>query len=281
MFRSFLAGITVGGVTALLALQYHLVRTDDGLVVIPRVHQAPIRSAYVDTRSWTLEMWKNYPEVTEAVVLSGRSNLIVDKAARRMQEQPVPPIENPALRSTRDSLDSLININRHGGEPRAADNWLDPPPSRRMPDQKRGTILPPLAALDSPGREVTSPQPRVEEVFPETRLVPVPLDELTLRPLAPEGPAANIPAMENREAPPAPEAPQITPQQDGRTWLRKLFQPAANEDHSQMSADAAPPAPLIAEPVLEMATQMAEEGDVFALPRAAADAGPPSPRQLR
>lgn len=254
MFRSFLAGITVGSVTALLALQYHLVRTDDGLVVIPRVHQPPVRSAYVDTRSWTLDMWKNYPEVTEAVILSGRSNLIVDRAARRIQEQPdtaLLPMENGALRQNREAMESLLNVNLPRTAPRTNEVQIDPPPPRRMPDQKRPAGNSPMAAVEMNAGELRPMAPAAAPTG-EERLVPLPLT-----PVAPAAPPAKA---EDAAA--------------GKKWFLQLLKSSLNDDGRQRAATSPAPPPL--QPVPVMAERAAEE----LWPSASNEAGPPAPRML-
>ena len=90
MLKSFLAGLTIGGVGALLSMQYHLVRSHDGVAVIPRLHQPPIRSVYADVRGWSPKMWETYPELTEAIVKSGRRELLMqDAMTHKVPDQPV------------------------------------------------------------------------------------------------------------------------------------------------------------------------------------------------
>jgi hypothetical protein len=76
MLKSFLSGLTIGGMGAIVAMQYHLVRTNERVLIVPRIHQPPLRSAYVDVRHWSTAMWEHYPELTEAVTKSGHMDLI-------------------------------------------------------------------------------------------------------------------------------------------------------------------------------------------------------------
>ncbi|WP_437228513.1 hypothetical protein SH661x_000946 [Planctomicrobium sp. SH661] len=79
MFKSLLSGLTVGSVGTLLAMQYHLVRTDEKFLIVSRAHQPPLRSAYVDIRHWSPAMWSHYPELREAMVKAGREDLMAER----------------------------------------------------------------------------------------------------------------------------------------------------------------------------------------------------------
>jgi|GEM_PF-5987668 len=74
--RPFLFGLLVGAGGGLFAANYHVVNTAQGVVVVPRTQRPPLRSSYVDIRSWGHAMWVNHPEVTQALVADGRSSLI-------------------------------------------------------------------------------------------------------------------------------------------------------------------------------------------------------------
>lgn len=74
--KIFLIGMILGTTVTLLAMQFHVINTAEGLTVLPRANRPPLRSVYVDVRNWTDDTWQAYPEVREAVVLSGRSELI-------------------------------------------------------------------------------------------------------------------------------------------------------------------------------------------------------------
>jgi hypothetical protein len=73
------------------ATRQHVVRYDDGFVVVSRVEQPPLRSTYADIRNWGAGMWKQYPEVAAALVQGGHGRLVVDQAAETLLED----LENP------------------------------------------------------------------------------------------------------------------------------------------------------------------------------------------
>ncbi|MDA7503511.1 hypothetical protein N8553_00835 [bacterium] len=78
--KTFFAGLCLGSVTSLVAMQIHVVNTNDGLTVLPRSHRPPISTTYVDVREWSISMWRQHPEVAEAALKSGRLDLLGDGA---------------------------------------------------------------------------------------------------------------------------------------------------------------------------------------------------------
>lgn len=78
--KTFIAGLFLGSVTSLVAMQIHVVNTNDGLTVLPRSHRPPISTTYVDVREWSISMWRQHPEVAEAALKSGRLDLLGDGA---------------------------------------------------------------------------------------------------------------------------------------------------------------------------------------------------------
>lgn len=76
--KTFLSGLTLGSVTSLLAMQFHVINTNDGMIVLPRVSRPPLRSTYVDVRKWSLSMWRQHPDVAKAAVMYGRPDLLGD-----------------------------------------------------------------------------------------------------------------------------------------------------------------------------------------------------------
>lgn len=90
MVKPFLFGLTIGGIGTLLAMQYHLVRTDERFLIVSRAHQPPIRSVYVDIRNWNEATWKSYPELQEAVIKAGREDLLTaQKKAEKVPEKAI------------------------------------------------------------------------------------------------------------------------------------------------------------------------------------------------
>ncbi|MCA9032873.1 MAG: hypothetical protein KDA66_18795, partial [Planctomycetaceae bacterium] len=87
VFKGFLAGLSVGAVLALFALNYHVVHTANGHVVIARTTKAPFRSAYVDVRKWSDAMWQQHPEVAAALAQSGHADAITNSVLEQNAQQ--------------------------------------------------------------------------------------------------------------------------------------------------------------------------------------------------
>lgn len=75
--KLFLAGLMLGAFAMMLAMSYHVVNTNQGYTLIARANQPPLRSVYLDARSWTLEKSRAYPEFVEAAVKAGRAELLL------------------------------------------------------------------------------------------------------------------------------------------------------------------------------------------------------------
>ena len=88
--KMFLGGILVGTCGGLFVANYHVVNSPQGIVVVPRTQRPPLRSTYVDIRSWSQAMWANHPEVTQALIADGRSALIRDNLKDNLLKEVLP-----------------------------------------------------------------------------------------------------------------------------------------------------------------------------------------------
>ena len=88
--RMFLIGLLVGTCAGLFVAHFHVVNTSQGVVVVPRTPRPPLRSSYVDIRSWSPSMWANHPEVTQALMADGRSALIRETVENNLLEDLLP-----------------------------------------------------------------------------------------------------------------------------------------------------------------------------------------------
>ncbi len=88
--RLFLLGLLVGTSSGLFVTNYHVVNSAQGLVVVPRSQRPPLSSSYVDIRSWSQAMWVNHPEVSQALVADGRSELIRDNLKANLLDERSP-----------------------------------------------------------------------------------------------------------------------------------------------------------------------------------------------
>ena len=56
-FKTWLFGTFSGFAIAWMALQFHVVRANDGFFLVPRNHQASVTQTYADVREWSPSDW--------------------------------------------------------------------------------------------------------------------------------------------------------------------------------------------------------------------------------
>jgi len=132
--KPFLIGLMLGAGLSFVALRYHVVRSAEGFLLVPRTDQPPVRSAYADIREWGTAMWKQYPEVAAALVADGQGKLVADSMTDDLlgqvessvaepldflpEERPATPTR-PASSSRKDPP-SPIRLSPAGSERRTA-----------------------------------------------------------------------------------------------------------------------------------------------------------------
>ena len=79
----FLIGFVLGGVTVLGALKYHVLRTDDGIEIVPKL-SGTFSDTYVDTRGFDTSDWANHKTVMAAVVSARKEHVLKDTAATEL-----------------------------------------------------------------------------------------------------------------------------------------------------------------------------------------------------
>ena len=89
-----------------VALQYHVVYSDNGLQLIPRTPQATLGLAWVDIRNWDAENWTDRPALVRAVIAHGASDLMSESAAVRVSDS----VDTQT--GTIGQLQSLLNNSR-------------------------------------------------------------------------------------------------------------------------------------------------------------------------
>ena len=76
---TFLSGVVAGGLLIYGLLCYHIVRTDEGLHLVPKV-DAQLAGTYVDVRNFTPADWIANPDVFNALAAANRQDLIQSAA---------------------------------------------------------------------------------------------------------------------------------------------------------------------------------------------------------
>ncbi|MGQ0636362.1 MAG: hypothetical protein ACT4QC_17255 [Planctomycetaceae bacterium] len=76
---TWLIGVALGGGLVFAAFQFHLVRTDQKFLLVPK-RQADWRDPYVDVRAWTFREWGEHPRLSENLIASGHGDIVTRSA---------------------------------------------------------------------------------------------------------------------------------------------------------------------------------------------------------
>ena len=79
-FSWFVIGFGLGALTVLGSLKYHVLRTDEGAEVVPKL-SATFSETYLDIRGFGVADWTEHKNVMAAVVQAKKENLFKDAAA--------------------------------------------------------------------------------------------------------------------------------------------------------------------------------------------------------
>lgn len=80
---TLLAAAALGGATVYFAFQYHVVRADEGVFIVPK-RAVGLSETYVDVRNWSALDWEKRPALVEALVRDGRGDIIPTTAGRSL-----------------------------------------------------------------------------------------------------------------------------------------------------------------------------------------------------
>ncbi len=177
MLKSFAAGITVGAIATLVATQYHVIRTPERVLMISRVHQAPLRSAYVDVREWNPAMWEQFPELAEAVVKAGRRDLLVRDGLARPANPAASPVPKHQVMPTAQPHPVQPTPHPYSVVPTSAPSW--PQPTAHGEAMLRTARIEPLSLVHSKGAGTTSSADPVNPMAVEPVVAPVAVPEST------------------------------------------------------------------------------------------------------
>lgn len=73
-------GVLLGCGLMYMGFQYHLVRTDDEFLLVPK-KQTALRDAYVDVRGWTHRDWKEHEELVRDLGAAGHGRVVSSSVA--------------------------------------------------------------------------------------------------------------------------------------------------------------------------------------------------------
>lgn len=144
--KPLLFGTILGGGIVFVALQYHLVRSDEGFRLVPRSHQPSIGLAYVDVIGWSAEDWADRPEVATAVIQDGSTDLIATSVQSGLTD---------ALAPEGSVLDNLRGLMREtessfsAGAPSDSPGFLSIPQDDRAPADSKDLFSIPFPPLEA------------------------------------------------------------------------------------------------------------------------------------
>lgn len=82
---SILLGIVIGAGLVYGALNYHVLRTPEGVEFVPKL-SATFSETYLDVRQFGVSDWAEHQLVARAVMKAGKDDLLTDSATRSLQE---------------------------------------------------------------------------------------------------------------------------------------------------------------------------------------------------
>ena len=77
----FFAGMFCGALLLFVAMHYHVVRGNNGVVLVPKISNN-LSNVYTDVRDFELADWKQHKALAAAIMRSKQSDLLKDSAAR-------------------------------------------------------------------------------------------------------------------------------------------------------------------------------------------------------
>jgi hypothetical protein len=82
---SFLLGVVVGAALLHMAMNYHLVRSNDGFHLIAK-RPARLSETFVDIRSFSMADWTARPQLASALAQANKQHLLGDSAAEALHQ---------------------------------------------------------------------------------------------------------------------------------------------------------------------------------------------------
>ncbi|TWT87867.1 hypothetical protein [Stieleria varia] len=75
----FLAGMVCGAAILFVAMHYHVVRGNNGVVLVPKI-QNNLSDIYTDIRNFELQDWRSHKPLAAAIMRSNQADLMQDSA---------------------------------------------------------------------------------------------------------------------------------------------------------------------------------------------------------
>lgn len=100
-------GALLGAAAMFVAFKFHVVRTTDDWVFVPKP-SASLVDAYVDVREWDTAEWMKHPQLVKSLVLTGRADLVRKSVTTRWMDKTFG--ESPAGQDDRSSDKSALDL---------------------------------------------------------------------------------------------------------------------------------------------------------------------------
>ena len=97
---TFLIGVIFGGLVVFTSLNYHVLKTDEGLYLIPKL-ESGFGQAYVDIRKFGVPDWTEHPALAEAIIKSDKSHLLKEAAGSAVRNTVRSALNDAAEREIR------------------------------------------------------------------------------------------------------------------------------------------------------------------------------------
>lgn len=119
--RPFLTGAAISAAAMYFSLQYHVVRSEAGIRILPRTPQHSLALAWADVRTWTPSQWTDRVELARAAMAAGASDLIADSVRVPLQQEvsesastlnELRDFLNRTRQDARQSLDKFTEVRR-------------------------------------------------------------------------------------------------------------------------------------------------------------------------
>jgi hypothetical protein len=81
---SLLLGCVIGGASVYVSLKYHVLRTEKGFELVPKL-SATFSETYYDVRGFGVSDWTEHKTLAAAVVQAGKQELFTDSASEGLR----------------------------------------------------------------------------------------------------------------------------------------------------------------------------------------------------
>lgn len=111
-FGTFLIGFLLGGVFVYVGLHYHILRTNNGMDMVPKL-ASTASETYVDIRAFGFEEWRQHPALAAAITKANKSHLF-----QGVVTAPIQGVQGAVNQSFEDAQSRMNDFFDKAGTPR-------------------------------------------------------------------------------------------------------------------------------------------------------------------